>query len=372
MSDNKQGLFLIKENLSDITGINKKILAQKKGFIENGLDIKLIYFEENKRKVEDEIVYNFKNNLFGKLQKKYKYNDLSKYIIKNKINYLYIRYTHFSSIYFLKFLRKLKKNIKITIHLEIPTYPYDLEKQLRMNYHSFFILEERITRKYLKKYVDKVITFGKEEKIFGIKTIQLDNAIDIDSIKLFKENKNEGNRKVMNFIGVAGLAFWHGYDRMIKSIASYYKTNNSIEIVFHIVGAGKIKDELCELTKELEIEDKVIFYGNQYGEKLDSIFEKCQIGVDSLGRHRSGNNYNNSLKSKEYIARGIPLIKSHIDFSLKNTNFYYDVSSDENIFDLEKILDWYFKNNFNKKDLRNYAEKNLTWKIQMGKVLKEI
>lgn len=374
MLDKKKGLFFVKEDLTNTTGINKKILAQNKGFLENDLDIELVFFKENTRKIKDEVIYNFKNNLFGKLQKKYKYNDLYEYIKENKIDYLYIRYTHFSSIPFLKFLKKLKKNTNIIIHLEIPTYPYDSEKEIRLNYNSFFILEERLTRKYLKKYVDRVITFGKEEKIFGIKTIQLDNAIDIDSIKLSKEDKNEHNRKKINFIGVAGLAFWHGYDRMIKSVASYYKANNSVEILFHVVGDGEIRKELEELSEKLNVQDKVIFYGNKYEKELDDIFEKCQIGVDSLGRHRSGNNYNNSLKSKEYIARGIPLIKSHIDFSLKNLNFYYDVSSDENIFNLKDIIDWYFENNFeeNKNSLRKYAEENLTWKIQMKKVLEEI
>lgn len=367
-----KGLFLVKEELYENSGITKKIIFQKKAFIRNGCDMKLVYHENNKRRSDEQILCIFKKGKLGRLEKTYKYSDIYNYILEEKINYLYIRYTHFSSFKFLKFLKDLKNSTKITIHLEIPTYPYDAEKEITLNYKNLFILEERFTRKMLKNYIDSIITFGKEKKIFNVKTIGIDNAVEIESINFSDKRLLKLNKKRIDFIGVAGLTFWHGYDRMIKSLGRYYEKNNEIDVYFHIVGDGKTKDDLKVLSKDLKIQDKVIFYGNKSGKELDKIFEKCEIGVDSLGRHRSGNNYNNSLKSKEYLARGIPLIKSHVDLSLKNTDFYYDVSSDENIFGLEKILEWYFKSNFNSEQIRNYVKENLTWDIQIRKILNKI
>ena len=36
------------------------------------------------------------------------------------------------------------------------------------------------------------------------------------------------------------------------------------------------------------MEDYVILYGKKHGQELSELFEKCDFGIGSLGRHRVG------------------------------------------------------------------------------------
>lgn len=83
------------------------------------------------------------------------------------------------------------------------------------------------------------------------------------------------------------------------------------------------ESELKALVDKLNLRKYVIFHGPQHGDALTKIFESSNIAVDSLGRHRSNNEYNCSLKSKEYCARGLPFVKSHKDDAFEGTNYFY-------------------------------------------------
>lgn len=56
--------------------------------------------------------------------------------------------------------------------------------------------------------------------------------------------------------------------------------------------------------------------------KLDELLLKADVGVDSLARHRVNNFENNSLKSKEYLTFGLPIVKSHRDHSIDSCEYF--------------------------------------------------
>ncbi|WP_310516296.1 hypothetical protein, partial [Klebsiella pneumoniae] len=85
--------------------------------------------------------------------------------------------------------------------------------------------------------------------------------------------------------------------------------NGPYNVVFKII--GDTEPELSRLKKTvftLGIEQKVQFCGRRSGDDLESEFYQAHLCIDALGRHRSGNDYNSSIKSKEYTARGLPFI----------------------------------------------------------------
>ena len=369
-----KGLFFVNEPINDKSGIGKKILSQCKSFNNSGISMQLCHLERCdgsiKRCLGNNDISCYPDSKFGKLLLEMSYFRLYKEILKNEINFIYIRYIHFSTPMFLFFLFALKK-LGVVIYFEIPTYPYDTESTPKNGLSFIKRIIERKLRFPMGALVHRIITYSDHSLIWGAETLNISNGVDLTTIPLVTKVKHTDNS--FHLIGVAVISFWHGYDRMIHSLAKFYRNSNESDrkIFLHIVGDGPEKANLESLTAKYKINDYVKFYGTKTGTDLDDIFDWADVAIDSLGRHRSGNSHNNSLKSKEYIARGLPFIKSHIDNSLYS-DYYYDVTPDESTFDLRLIIEWYEKMNMKPEQIRKESEKHYSWDIQIKKILESV
>ena len=351
-------------------GVLKKMEFQKKSLEKYGINVfstsikkDTFYFDNDKIFVFKE-GKNIKNKILRKLQQILILKKIVNLIKINKINVLYFRY-ELTEIQHLYFFRYLKKILDLKIIIEIPTYPYDKEYTKL----SYKILSDKILRKYNKKYVDRIVTFSSDNEIFGIKTIKINNGIDINQISIINRLKKQENSEI-NFITVARIAFWHGIDRFILSMAEYYKTNPKEIIKFHIIGDGgkEIVKELKKLVKDNNLEDYVIFYGYKSGKELDNIYNQIDIAIGSLGIHRLKLEEVQPLKNREYCAKGLPFIISFRDPCFDNKEFVYKVSDDENLFDIKDAIKWYKNLKILPEEIREYS-KQFTWDIQVGKVV---
>lgn len=378
MENRLKALFLTPTSLREYHGIDKKVLFQYEALRKNGLDINLCFLDKqenyniSRNILKNRVILKYfksKNKYTRKLFAIYlswNFNDVLKYILENKINLVYIRYEYASNYGFIKFLKKLKEK-NVIVLIEIPTYPYDQELLEGSFYSKIKYFIDSHYRKYLKNYVDRIITFSKDGEIYGVKTIKINNGIDINKILLI--NREYKNQEI-NFIGVAGIAFWHGFDRFILSMAEYYKNSPSKKIKFHIVGDGdkKILNDLKKLVKEHSLERYVIFYGYKSGKELDEVYNKTDIAVGSLGIHRIGLREVQPLKNREYCAKGLPFVISFNDSNFTNKEFVYKVSNDEELFDINKIIAWYENLEISSEEIREYS-KQFSWDIQMRKVV---
>lgn len=367
-------LYLCFVEIVEISGIAKKILYQVKAFQNAGFDVKLCYEKVEKdkiyRKIYDTsiVLEEVKNKKISRQFLHYKYEKLIQYILKEKIEVIYIRYNHVANPAFINFLKVIKKtNIKII--LEIPTYPYDLEYE-----NSNFLIKlkhniEKIYREKMKKYIDRVVTFTNDEEIFGIKAISINNGISLEDISMIEKDKRR-DKDTINFIGVAGISFWHGFDRMLMSMIEYYKKKFEKKVLFHVVGDGDrtLINSLKKMVKENNLEKYVIFYGYKSGKELDEIYNKADIGVGGLGGFRTNIQAGSALKVREYCAKGLPFISSEEDTCIKE-KFMYKVSNDETIFNMEEIVEWYNTLKITSEEIREYTNNNLTWDIQLKKVI---
>ena len=76
---------------------------------------------------------------------------------------------------------------------------------------------------------------------------------------------------------------------------------------------------------------------------------------------------------REYCAKGLPLVVGYDDTSFsRDLSFYYQVSNDESLLDMEKIIEWYRNLKVIPEEIRKYAADNLTWDKQMKKVIDNI
>lgn len=264
-------------------------------------------------------------------------HDWKEYVDRyNDADFLYIRKAQHdaSFLYFLKRIKKKNPNLKIIY--EMPTYPYEKEQTITLgNFPN--VVKDRIFRKNLKKYIDRIVTFYNQKEIIGIPTICIMNGYNFSNMK--KPSYSLENGKI-NLIEVSTTAFWHGYDRIIEGIHLYYKNGGKVDFVFHMV--GPFMKEHKDMVMKYHLEEHVVFYGKMTGDELDQIYDKCCIGVDVLGGHRKDYPISSSLKSREYAEKGIPLITSSpVDYFPENYKYQMLCPYDDSPIDMEAVVDFY-------------------------------
>ncbi|MGN4977024.1 glycosyltransferase [Aeromonas sp. 95A] len=369
-----RALFFINETIKESSGISKKILSQVSALAsmsETCYFCRLVesdgYFS---RQVDDYLLNEFGAGKLGRLKSWLQFYNLEQFILKNGVTFLYIRYTHYANPLFNIFLKRIK-SAGVRVIMEIPTFPYDHEYDQACLFSRLKLKLEQVFRQTMANHVYRFVTFSNDKEIWGRPAICISNAVNPDLLPI---STSTFNGLQLNFIAVANLAPWHGYDRFLRSLAHYYTGPNkpTCDIHFHLVGDGPLLSDLVALAKQLDITSRVTFHGPLDGENLDKVFANAHIGVDSLGRHRSGNNYNNSLKSKEYLIRGLPIIKSHIDSSIDINNYCYQISANEEVFSLSELFCWFTSINSSHTTIRTYATQKFTWVVQMGHILKNV
>lgn len=307
-----------------------------------------------------------------KIRSFFRYNSfltfLDKIIDLKKINVLYYRIAHPSNKLFN--LAKKRNLIKI---IEIPTYPFENEFKKtfsRIEYNLFW----KNGMKKFKDFADIIVAISSDNTLnVDKKFVLISNGIRLEDIKM--KNHNQNKRSSINLLSIANVAFWHGYDRIIKGLDEYYKKNSKKEVYYHCVGEGAELENLKSLAKELKLEKYVIFHGTKVGEELDKIVDESDIAFGSLGLHRIG--AGNPLKAREYCARGIPFVKSYLDPDFPDTfPLALNIPNDDTPVDIDKVINWY--EDLSKKhpdyslEMRKYAEENLSWDAKMKPIIEKI
>ena len=180
--------------------------------------------------------------------------------------------------------------------------------------------------------------------------------------------------KELNLIGVAEIHEWHGFDRLVKGLADYYSNQQNYIVRFHVVGyffSAEIENEFKNIISDNHMEDYVILYGKKHGEELDMLFNKCDFGIGSLGRHRVGIDKIKTLKNREYAARGIPFIYSETDSDFDTRPYVLKVPADETAIDIDNIVSFYNSISISPEEIRNSIS-SLSWENQMKTVLNSI
>ncbi len=292
----------------------------------------------------------------GKLIFMSAFKELEKLILRSKINFIYIRYFQFSNYFFIRFLENLK-NFGVTVVIEIPTYPYDSEFS-NTSIARVKNLIDRTFRKKLVNCVDFIVNFGDEKKIWGINCINISNGVQTN-ISLTDRSCNSEFR----FVALANLTYWHGYDRFINGLHKY-RSDSKKRIYLDVIGDGPELKKLQKLVLDLNLSSTVTFHGKKSGSNLDLILSKSHIGIDSLGRHRTLNEHNSSLKSKEYMVHGLPVAKSHRDDLIDNCEFYFQIDATDEPVDITSIINWYEGKKFSKEEIHAFAVTNFNWDKQ--------
>lgn len=268
-------------------------------------------------------------------------------------------------------LAKILKKNGCKFVYEIPTYIPNIKEKDISFVRRIFRGYSNIWQKKIGSMPDLYVFMGDNDvpTINGITALKIENGIAADLMPI-RNPKNEKNK--INILALSSMCYWHGYDRLINSLAEY-KGNEEINI--HFVGAddGGMLSQWQELVRKHNLQNKIIFHGPKYKEELKEMFDLCDIGVNSMAMFRKGFENTSELKTREYVARGLPFVSSVYDVVLDelDKDLYIKISNDETIPSMDNIVDFALtvkKDSTVCERLRKYALNTMTWTAQYKKV----
>lgn len=292
-------------------------------------------------------------------------------------DFVYVRRTVADKAY-LNFLKEINERFPLCkIIVEIFTYPYDRDEFFKWNSWPFYI-KELINRKKLKNYVDRFVTHSEEKEIFRVPTIHATNGICIDSIKPVSGEKKNSN--VISMIAVAFMQKHHGYERIIKGMHQYYSKGGKREFMLFLVGDGPEKRRYRKLVKKYKLQSRISFYPTTTNQELDELYEQADLAMGAFGFYKDHVFFVSTIKVKEYMAKGIPVINGCREevFGQKGSQYYLMFANDSSSLDMNEIACFYDSIYLDRnrkeiiKEIRDYAVESIDMSIAMKSVIQYI
>ena len=377
MKKEKKILYITRYSIDEPFNLKKKFDGQLAAFLSLGYDVYYIGYDRNHLYlIHDNDKAESGNTHFmipSYLHTQF-YNDLHKAAIK-AIKEVGIDIVYWRSAPIFASSCKVAETAKkagVKLIIEIPTFPQNQEENYLGIRKLFAVYEELFIDRFYSS-VDIYAVIGEDAygEYKGKPAINIENGIDINSIPCRKPKFHDNE---IHILAVSAMRYWHGYDRLINSIADYH---GKYRVILHLVGGldGECAQQWKQLAEERGVSDNVIFHGYLYGTDLDDLANLCDIGCASLRRNDFA--HVSELKTREYTARGLPFILALEDKTFENAEkqFWYLISNDESVPDMTEIVDFALQMRDDKEMIpymRRFAEENLSWETQYKKLFDAI
>lgn len=358
------------------SGITKKVLSQVSTLRCMGYSVYFMGYTNdgvavfnNDNEIVKHVKYWTKSKKMNRYLRRWNLLHTAKKFISDtneEFKYAYLRF-HFFDRAYLKLLHELKKSGTDVI-VEAHSYPYRNKKPSIFSPIHFL---DMIYEPLIRKYIDLVAAISNHDNIWGCKTVQIDNAINLNDIKL--QQKEFIKDKKIRLISVSNEREYHGYPKLMRGLAKYYKEGGDREIEINLVGGFKTSTK--KLVNALGLNKYVHFHGKKYGEELIDLYNRSDLGIGALSS-KAGSEYGSSIKTKEYFAIGLPFINGWKEYAFDDSYPYvkrFNLHDDK--IDFEKVVG-FFDSIKNDKEMsarmREFAAKNYTWDAQFKKVFKDL
>ncbi|WP_417776491.1 glycosyltransferase family 4 protein [Stutzerimonas xanthomarina] len=219
----------------------------------------------------------------------------------------------------------------------------------------------------------KIIQYADESLWFSWgtlhKTVKVGNGVNID--KDLPLTKSFWPDSELRLIAVAQLASWHGYDRLINALALLKAIHPEFKVKCVIVGAGEELASLQSMVSKEGLKEQVTFAGMLTGNALDEVFEHAHVGVSSLCLYRKNVEEASDLKTREYMARGLPVLGVGKDPDIDdNSPFRFLVRNNNDAKELaERIYEFSMIELPRSADIRDFAEERLSLEGKLRSIL---
>jgi glycosyltransferase involved in cell wall biosynthesis len=320
--------YIINHDITTNDGITKKILGQKKEWEKLGNKV-VVYctLPKNGNSILESKQYISTTPLKLRFQLQ---KDLLRDLESFTPDIVYFRYNTWS--------RTLSKVLdKYKVVTELNTYDlgefwlmFKKEKTLKslIRYLAYKLLRAKVLSKVIGIIgVTQEIAYHPSNLKYNKPTTFIPNGINLDEFKTLKNSKVDSSRIGLFFIGSPG-AIWHGVD-IIEEMAK-----NLPEYDFHIVGMDG------------DNSSNVFWHGYLQKKEYLKILMKCHIGIGSLALYRNKMNEACTLKVREYLAYGYPVILGYKDsaFIDKSQPQWIHVLDTQKEIDYDKMKKFILKN----------------------------
>jgi hypothetical protein len=308
-------------------GVINKLDSLAKSCIDNNINIDYIWITKDNKdtsNIKNLNVLKIKGNQNVFMLRKKQVDILNKLSIK--YNKIIIRYPLFDPIILL-FLKDKKKYIFEHHTKEI--------EELYLKRDKRYLFEKYLGSMWLRKF-GGIIGVTEEIRKYEIQRSGFEGFSTFcpNSIAIEKNKKVEGivwDNELLNIVIVANFRPWHGLKYILNEIAIDKEYKGMYKL--HIIGKiNNISDE--NLIKQL---DDVIYYGEKTKSEIEKIYQNIDIGLGVFNAKIKGLNETTSLKVREYLSNGIPVIIGDIDPAFpKDYKYVKQVKS----FSIKNVFDY--------------------------------
>ncbi|MFO0594769.1 MAG: glycosyltransferase [Myxococcaceae bacterium] len=188
------------------------------------------------------------------------------------------------------------------------------------------------------------------------------NGIDVERVPQTGFVPFDGRELRMLFIA-SSHAPWHGTDRLLASLRSY---RGPVQLRLEMIGGAS---GASPGTTEREGPLTIHHHGTLTGAPLDAVFRTANVAFSSLAMFRTGLREACVLKTREYVARGMPFVYGYDDVDLLEPQpFCLGVGNSDSAFPVDRIIDFAkacAERRGLSDEMRAFAKARLDWKVKM-------
>lgn len=204
---------------------------------------------------------------------------------------------------------------------------------------------------------------GSDTGVESLTTIS--NGISVKDIP-FSGSLRSDNYNVSIIFVASVFSVWQGLERLLDGLAVY---TGSIRVIVTLLGTVNQRqhariDEVNRGQKNV----KVVCPGPRYGEEAAEYFANQSVAVSTLSLFKKNMREACPLKTREYVARGLPFVYAYDDPDIPdNVEFALKLPATDRPVDIEQVVD--FCQRVGERtdvshQMRCFAEKNLDWTIK--------
>ncbi len=188
------------------------------------------------------------------------------------------------------------------------------------------------------------------------------NGIDVSSIDPTGFTPYDG--KVLRLVFVASTyAPWHGTDRLMNSLRAYRGTQ---PIELDLIGAGSGKEAgATESFGPVTVRHHGMLDGADFGRVISS----ANVAISTLAFHRTGLREGAVLKTRDYVARGMPIVNGYVDVDCPpGLPWVLQLPNDDSLIDVDDLVAFAERTTALPdlaREIRAHAERTLDWRVKV-------
>ena len=204
----------------------------------------------------------------------------------------------------LVYARELSRGFGIIPFLHTTDVIVEINGDITWEYSGIKRAKRKFRRDLLLKYAAGVIFVSRQLRdsccISHDKTTVIANAC-FGTLTHDNDLRASADKPALVFIG-AQKHDWHGVDK-VEYLARAFP-----EFDFHIIGS------------EMSQQNNIFNHGTLPEEEINKILRRCHVGISSLALHRKNMNEASPLKSRQYLASGLPVIQGYEDTDIASNS----------------------------------------------------